>query len=74
MRALFRATREEGWMNSLMKIIEFPLAVARDYTTPIGELEAWDRTRASIVPMLIVFAFLWLNGNMQPSGNLTSMF
>jgi hypothetical protein len=36
---------------------------------PIGEEEAWDRQRAAIVPVTIVFAFFYLNGNMSTEGS-----
>jgi len=72
MRHLFRVTKEEGYLNSLMKIISIPLNLLRDYTTPIGDQEGWDRNRASVVPMTIVFAFLWLDGDMQTPGDKTA--
>lgn len=49
----------------LMLLISVPLTFIRDYTTPIGELAAWNRTRAAVIPVTIVFSFLWLNGSMQ---------
>ena len=69
MRIVFRQTQEEGCLNSVMKIISVPLTLIRDYTVPIGDEDAWDRQRASVVPMTLVFAFLWLNGYMQDSGS-----
>jgi len=48
-----------------MKLVSVPITLIRDYTVPIGEEDVWDRQRASIVPVTIVFAFLWLNGYMQ---------
>lgn len=68
MRTLFKNVQEEGVVNSMMKLISFPLSILRDYTVPIGEEDQWDRQRASIIPMTIVFAFFWLNGNMQEEG------
>ena len=49
----------------MLKIISVPLDILRDYTTPIGEAAQWDRNRASIVPMTMVFAFFYLAGKMQ---------
>ena len=49
----------------LMLLISVPLTFIRDYSTPIGELAAWNRTRAAVIPVTIVFSFLWLNGSMQ---------
>jgi len=34
----------------------------RDYTIPMGELAAWDRNRAAIVPMFMPLAFFVLMG------------
>jgi len=65
MRIVFRATREEGCLNSMMKLISVPLTLLRDYSVPIGDEDTWDRQRASVVPMTLVFAFLWLNGYMN---------
>jgi len=48
-----------------MNLISVPLTLIRDYTVPIGDEDAWDRQRASVVPMTLVFAFLWLNGYMK---------
>lgn len=74
MRAVFRATREEGCLNSLMKLISVPLNILRDYTIPCGEEDGWDRNREAVVSMTIVFAFLWLNGSMQPEDGEDSEF
>lgn len=46
-------------------IISVPLTFIRDYSCPMGEMEAWDRRRASIVPVTIVISFFYLNGNLQ---------
>jgi solute carrier family 24 (sodium/potassium/calcium exchanger), member 6 len=74
MRHLFRQTQEEGILNSLMKLISVPMTLLRDYTTPMGEEDAWDRNRAATIPVTIVFAFLWLNGNMQEDESDKSEF
>ena len=37
----------------------------RDYSVPMGEMEAWDRRRAAIVPMTLVISFFYLNGDLQ---------
>lgn len=65
MRMLFRSTRDDSLATQLMKLVSVPLTVLRDYSVPIPEEEQWDRQRASVVPMTSVFAFLWLNGNMN---------
>ena len=75
MRHVFRRTKEEGIINTFMLLISVPLELIRDYTVPIGEAEAWDRKRAAVVPMTLVFSFLFLNGSMKQSNDkyLTSI-
>ena len=65
MRILFKNQQEEGFLNTMMSLISVPLTIIRDYTVPIGEEDAWDRQRASILPIFIVMAFLWLNGDFK---------
>lgn len=72
MRANFRRVRDEGFGNTCFKIIEIPLNFLRDYTTPIGDEEAWNRNRAAVVPSVIVLSFLYMNGMMQPTDDGTS--
>ncbi len=64
MRTLFRRTKEEGFLNILMLIISVPLTFIRDYSIPMGEMEAWNRVRAAILPITIVISFYYLNGNL----------
>jgi len=45
-----------------MKVISVPLIFLRDYTIPFGDNENWDRTRAAIIPMTLMFAFKFLSG------------
>ena len=45
-----------------MMLIEVPLIFIRDYTCPMAEHASWNRNRASIVPVTLVFAFLYLAG------------
>jgi hypothetical protein len=59
MRILFKNTHEDGLFSSF---IATPLAFIRDFTIPIGDGDAWNRKRASVVPCTFVFAFFWLNG------------
>lgn len=65
MKNFFRTTREEGFFNTLSKIVSVPLTLIQDHTIPVQGEEFWDRKRQSVVPSLIVFAFLWLNGSMN---------
>ena len=46
-----------------MKGITIPMGFMRDYTIPSGDQESWDRTRSAVIPMTLVFAFEFLNGN-----------
>jgi len=39
-----------------------PLAFLRDYTIPMAEEDAWDRTRAAITPITAPLAFMYLFG------------
>ena len=48
-----------------MVFIEVPTTFVRDYTTPMGEVENWNRNRIAICCLTFVFSFLWLNGFMQ---------
>lgn len=65
LRTLFRTTRDDGFFNTLSKIVSVPLSLIQDHTIPVQGDEFWNRNRQSVVPSLIVFAFLWLNGNMN---------
>jgi hypothetical protein len=64
MIANFKRIKNEGITDNLMKIIEFPLTLIRDWTIPIADDEAWDRNRAAIVPLFLILGFLFLNGNL----------
>lgn len=57
-----------------MKLISVPLTLLRDISIPIGEEDAWDRQRAAIAPMTLVFAFFWLPGSMGTSKENPSAF
>ena len=72
MRANFRRIRDEGFGNTCFKLIEIPCNFLRDYSTPIGDEEAWNRTRASVVPVFVVMSFLYMNGMMQPTDDGSS--
>ena len=64
MRMAFRKTQEEGCLNSTMKLVSVPLTFLRDYTCPPNEEAVWDRDRAAIFPVTVLFAYLWLTGYM----------
>ena len=42
--------------------IAVPLNFLRDYTVPMGEVSAWNRNRAAIVPIFMPLAFFVLMG------------
>jgi hypothetical protein len=46
----------------LNAVVAAPLNFLRDYTVPMGELDAWDRTRASITLVTMPLAFFVLMG------------
>lgn len=50
------------WLDLIKKCIALPLNFMRDYTVPMGELSAWDRNRAAIVPTFMPLAFFVLMG------------
>lgn len=68
MRNLFKRTKEKGCVDSLMMIIELPLNFLRDISTPMGEVEAWNRNRAAVLPVTLMISFFYLNGDLQNVG------
>jgi sodium/potassium/calcium exchanger 6 len=62
---VFRKTAHEGFVSTVSKLVTVPLLIVQDNTIPIQHNENWNRKRAAVVPVLIVFAYLWLNGYMQ---------
>lgn len=62
MRYLFKRTLDKGVCSALFKFITVPLVFMRDYTCPMAEQEAWSRTRATILPVTMPFAFFLLTG------------
>ena len=65
MRAIFKRSRDEGFINVFMLMISVPLTFIRDLSIPMGEMQAWNRYRAAIIPITIVICFFWLNGDLQ---------
>ena len=61
---MVKYSKKEGVMNTLLKGIDFPLNLLRDYTVPPPGEDDWDRTRASITPVTMTFAFFWLNAGL----------
>lgn len=65
LKKLFKKEDDEdegGCWNSFMKLIEVPLTILRDYTTPMAEHPSWDKKRASIIPTFLTLGFFWLGG------------
>lgn len=73
MRLLFREKREEGIWNSFMRLIEIPMTFLRDYSTPPGDHEGWNRVRAAVIPATIVLAFNYLWGNIEFSAGWSQL-
>lgn len=65
MRYLFRRTKEQGLAKTLSNFIVVPLLFIRDYTCPMAEKEAWNRNRASIVPLTMPITFFYLTGKFK---------
>ena len=65
MRHLFK---KQGFTNTCMKVIEVPLTFLRNYSCPMAEHSAWDRTRASVLPMTLTISFFYLSGNLTGDG------
>ena len=51
-----------------------PLYFIRDYTIPIGDELSWNRVRAAIAPVTFVFAFNYLNGNLNDYDEIEESF
>lgn len=58
----FKRSTDEGLGSKCWKIVEIPLNFLRDYTVPMAEKAEWDRTKASILPMFLPWAFCFLQG------------
>ena len=70
MKNEFKREKDKGILANLMLIIEVPLNFLRDYSTPMGEEDAWDRTRAAILPVTMMISFFYLNGDLQNIGTV----
>lgn len=47
-------------LDKCWKVIEVPLNFLRDFTIPMADYSDWDRFRASVLPMTIPTAFMFL--------------
>jgi len=52
---------QDGYYNTFFKILDFPLDLLRNYSIPPAEEGSWDRLRAAITPVTMLFAvgLLW---------------
>lgn len=52
---------KESGLDKCWKIVEVPFNFFRDFTIPMGDDGDWDRIRASILPLTMPTAFMFLN-------------
>ena len=67
MKYLFKRVQDQGVMNTLLKIFTLPLVFLRDYSCPMAEREAWNRNRATILPLTMPVSFFLLIGKFDLS-------
>lgn len=65
----FKRSTNDNIFSKCWKIVEVPLNFLRDYTVPMAELAEWDRTKASILPFIIPWAFCFLQGWLTIGGD-----
>jgi hypothetical protein len=53
---------DQGCMGYFWAVIDFPLNLMRDLTIPAGDLEKWDRTKMSLVPVFFPVSLFFLFG------------
>jgi len=51
-----------GFSGIFFNLFAIPLGFLRDYTIPMAEEDAWDRTRAAITPITAPLVFMYLFG------------
>ena len=57
-----KKARMAGFSGIFISIFNVPLTFLRNYTIPMAEEDAWDRTRAAVTPMTFPLALLYLFG------------
>jgi sodium/potassium/calcium exchanger 6 len=62
LKLLFKRSKEDGPIDIVLNILDFPINFLRDYTIPPGHNENWDRKRMTFVPITISFAAVLLFG------------
>ena len=61
-KALIKKARMAGFSGIFFNLFAIPLGFLRNYTIPMAEEDAWDRTRAAITPITAPLAFMYLFG------------
>jgi hypothetical protein len=61
-KALLKKARMAGFSGIFFNLFAIPLGFLRNYTIPMAEEDAWDRTRAAITPITSPLAFMYLFG------------
>jgi len=57
-----KRSKKTYYCSDILKIVEVPLSILRNYTIPMAEDEMWDKRRAMILPNTILWAFFYLFG------------
>jgi hypothetical protein len=55
---------EKSFSDKLWLIVDIPLNLLRNYSVPMAETDEWDRNRGALYPILLPFAFFFLNGDL----------
>ena len=61
-KALLKKARMQGVHGICFNLFAIPLNFVRNYTIPMAEEDAWDRTRAAVTPITSPLAFMYLFG------------
>ena len=63
---LFKRTTDDddSLLDKIWLVIDIPLNLMRDLTVPMSETDAWDRNRGALFPLILPFAFYFLNGDL----------
>jgi len=61
-RLLMKKARMAGFSGIFFNLFAIPLGFFRNYTIPMADEDAWDRTRAAITPITAPLAFMYLFG------------
>lgn len=64
---MFKNSKEDTNWGVFFWLIDLPVNFMRDYTIPAGSMDNYDRTKMTIVPITISFAFCYLMGFVSSS-------